>query len=132
MKKIFTFLALLLFATGYSQADYYKVVLKSENYKINNATYSEPETLFTLSDNAVNVKPIGEMRLIKKAVAVKDTSVYFCEYQGKPVEVITVITLEKFKVTVRGENMKYVIESEANDIGQSREITLPNTAIANQ
>jgi len=132
MKKIFTFLALLLFAAGYSQADYYKVVLKSENYKINDATYSEPETLFTLSDNAVNVKPIGEMRLIKKAVAVKDTSVYFCEYQGKPVEVITVITLEKFKVTVRGENMKYVIESEANDIGQSREITLPNTAIANQ
>ncbi|WP_296143102.1 hypothetical protein [uncultured Flavobacterium sp.] len=131
MKKIFTFLALLLFTAGYSQ-DYYKVVLKSENYTINQEAYNEPETLFTLTENTVSVKPIGDMRLIKKAVSVKDTSVYFCEYQGKQVEVITVITIEKFKVTVRGENMKYVIESVPQDIGKTGEITLPNTAVANQ
>lgn len=132
MKKIFTFLALLLFAAGYSQADYYKVVLKSENYTINKEAYNEPETLFTLTENTVSVKPIGDMRLIKKAVSVKDTSVYFCEYQGKQVEVITVISIEKFKVTVRGENMKYVIESVPQDIGKTGEIILPNTAVANQ
>jgi len=131
MKKIFTLLALFLIATGYSQSDYYKIVLKAENYTINEQAFNEPETLFTLTDNTLSVKPIGEMRLIKKAVSVKDTSVYFCEYEGKQIEVITVISLEKFKVTVRGENLKYVIESEPNDIGQSKEIILPNTAIAN-
>ena len=131
MKKIFTFLALLLFMVGYSQ-DYYKVVLKSENYKINDATYSEPETLFMLSDNSVNVKPLGEMKLVKKAVAVKDTSVYFCEYQGKPVEVITVITIEKFKVTVRGEGMKYVIESIPQEVGTVEKELILNEAVANQ
>jgi len=131
MKKIFTFLAMLLFMAGYSQ-DYYKVVLKSENYKINDATYSEPETLFMLSDNSVNVKPLGEMKLVKKAVAVKDTSVYFCEYQGKPVEVITVITIEKFKVTVRGEGMKYVIESIPQEVGTVEKELILNEAVANQ
>jgi len=131
MKKIFTFLALLLFMAGYSQ-DYYKVVLKSENYKINDATYSEPETLFMLSDNSVNVKPLGEMKLVKKAVSVKDTSVYFCEYQGKPVEVITVITIEKFKVTVRGKGMKYVIESIPQEVGSVDKGLLLNGAVANQ
>lgn len=131
MKKIFTFLALLLFMAGYSQ-DYYKVVLKSENYKINDDTYSEPETLFMLSDNSVNVKPLGEMKLVKKAVAVKDTSVYFCEYQGKPVEVITVITIEKFKVTVRGEGMKYVIESIPQEVGTVEKELILNEAVANQ
>ena len=131
MKKIFTILALLLFIAGYSQ-DYYKVVLKSENYKINDATYSEPQTLFTLSDVAVNVKPLGEMRLLKKAVSVKDTSVYFCEYQGKQVEVITVITVEKFKVTVRGEGVKYVIESIPQEVGNADGEIISNTAVANQ
>lgn len=131
MKKIFTFLAILSFIGSYAQEDYYKVVLKSENYTINKESFSNPETLFTLTENTVSVKPIGEMRLIKKAVSVKDTSVYFCEYDGKKVEVITVISLEKFKVTVRGENIKYVIESVASDIGQSKEIILPNTSIAN-
>lgn len=131
MKKIFTFLALLLFVAGYSQQDNYKVVLKSENYKINDESFNNPETLFTLTENTVSVKPLGEMRLIKKAVSVKDTSVYFCEYEGKKVEVITVISLEKFKVTVRGENVKYVIESIASDIGQSKEIILSNTSVAN-
>ena len=131
MKKIFTILALLLFMAGYSQ-DYYKVVLKSENYKINDATYSEPETLFMLSDNSVNVKPLGEMKLVKKAVSVKDTSVYFCEYQGKPVEVITVITIEKFKVTVRGKGMKYVIESIPQEVGSVDKGLLLNGAVANQ
>ena len=131
MKKIFTILALLLFMAGYSQ-DYYKVVLKSENYKINDATYSEPQTLFTLSDVAVNVKPLGEMRLLKKAVSVKDTSVYFCEYQGKQVEVITVITVEKFKVTVRGEGVKYVIESIPQEVGNADGELISNTAVANQ
>lgn len=131
MKKIFTILALLLFMAGYSQ-DYYKVVLKSENYKINDATYSEPQTLFTLSDVAVNVKPLGEMRLLKKAVSVKDTSVYFCEYQGKQVEVITVITVEKFKVTVRGEGVKYVIESIPQEVGNADGEMISNTAVANQ
>lgn len=114
MKKIFTIIALSLFMAGYSQ-DYYKVVLKAENYSINDISYEGPETLFTLSDTEINVKPVGNMRLIKKAVSVKDTSVYFCEYQGQEVEVITVITKEKFKVTVRGNDMKYVIESE-NDL----------------
>lgn len=127
---MFTFLALLLFTASYSQ-DYYKVVLKSENYTINEEAYNKPETLFTLTENTVSVKPIGEMRLIKKAVSVKDTSVYFCEYQGKQVEVITVITIEKFKVTVRGENMKYVIKSGPQDIGKTGEIILPNASIAN-
>lgn len=131
MKKIFTLLALLLFAAGYSQADQYKVVLKSNNYTINEQAFSKPEVLFTLSDNAVSVKPLGEMRLIKKAVAVKDTSVYLCDYQGKQVEVITVISTDKFKVTVRGEDMKYVIESEANTVGQVQENTIPNTPVAN-
>ena len=131
MKKIFTILALLLFMAGYSQ-DYYKVVLKSENYKINDATYSEPQTLFTLSDVAVNIKPLGEMRLLKKAVSVKDTSVYFCEYQGKQVEVITVITVEKFKVTVRGEGVKYVIESIPQEVGNADGEMISNTAVANQ
>ena len=116
---------------GYSQ-DYYKVVLKSENYKINDATYSEPETLFMLSDNSVNVKPLGEMKLVKKAVAVKDTSVYFCEYQGKPVEVITVISIDKFKVTVRGQGMKYVIESIPQEVGNVDKELLLNGAVANQ
>jgi len=114
MKKIFTIIALSLFMAGYSQ-DYYKVVLKAENYSINDTSYEGLETLFTLSDTEINVKPVGNMRLIKKAVSVKDTSVYFCEYQGQEVEVITVITKENFKVTVRGNDMKYVIESE-NDL----------------
>jgi len=132
MKKIFTFLALLFFIAGYSQEDYYKVVLKSGNYTINDEVFNEPETLFTLTENTISVKPIGDMRLIKKAVSVKDTSVYFCEYQGKKVEVITKISTEKFKVTVRGENMKYVIESEANNIGNIEQDNNSNTAIANQ
>jgi len=132
MKKIFTFLALLFFIAGYSQEDYYKVVLKSGNYTINDEVFNEPETLFTLTENTISVKPIGDMRLIKKAVSVKDTSVYFCEYQGEKVEVITKISTEKFKVTVRGENMKYVIESEANNIGNIEQDNNSNTAIANQ
>ncbi len=131
MKKIFIFLALLVFVAGYSQADYYKVVLKSENYTINKEPHNEPGNLFALTDNTVSVKPIGDMKLIKKAVSVKDTSVYFCEYQGKKVEVITVITQEKFKVTVRGENMKYVIESVPQDIEKTAEVILPNTVVAN-
>ncbi len=114
MKKIFTLMALSIFMTAYSQ-DKYQIVLKAENYSINNTSYEGLETLFTLSDTEINVKPVGNMRLIKKAVSVKDTSVYFCEYQGQEVEVITVITKEKFKVTVRGNAMKYVIESE-NDL----------------
>jgi len=132
MKKIFTFLALLFATVSYTQSDYYKVVLKSENYTINETAYSGSEALFLLSDNAITVKPVGEMKLVKKAVAVKNTAVYFCEYQGKPVEVITHITPEKFKVTVRGENLKYVIESESTDMVQKSDEPQLNTAIANQ
>jgi len=133
MKKIFTLLALLLFVAGFSQQQY-QIVLKSENYKINDVSYTGLETLFGLADNAVMVKPVGTMRLLKKAVSVKDTSVYFCEYQGKKVEVITLITEEKFKVTVRGEGLKYVIESfpkekEAENVEGGM---VPNTVIATQ
>lgn len=122
---------MLLFMAGQAQESNYKVVLKSDNYTINEESFNNPETLFTLTENTVSVKPIGEMKLIKKAVAVKDTSVYLCEYEGKAVEVITVISLEKFKVTVRGENIKYVIESEATETAQSKEIILPNVSVAN-
>lgn len=125
-------MALALTMSGYSQ-DYNQIVLKAENYSINETNYEGLETLFTLNENEINVKPIGSMRLIKKAVSVKNTSVYFCEYQGEEVEVITVISKEKFKVTVRGNNMKYVIESqeELATVGQTVDDYLKN-ALADQ
>lgn len=109
MKKIFSITALLIFSAGFSQDDY-KIVLKSEKYTINKAIFTAPETIFALSESTIFVKPLGVTKLIRKAVKVKDTSVYFCEFNGKQIEVITVITMENFKVTVRGENLKYVIE----------------------
>lgn len=114
MKKLFTTVLLLAAALGYSQSNNASV-FKSESYTIDGVPYLEPETILTLSDSEIHVKPLGTLTLIKKAIAVRNTSVYHCEYQGKPVEVITFISTDKLKVTVRGENLKHVIESDLID-----------------
>lgn len=114
MKKLFTFVILLVVTAGYSQSNDVSI-FKSENFTVDGIPYLEPETILTISDSDINVKPIGNMRIIKKAVSVRNTSVYHCEYQGKKVEVITFISTEKLKVTVRGENLKHVLESDLID-----------------
>lgn len=105
---------LLAVATGYSQSNDVSV-FKSESYIIDGVPYLDPETILTISDSDIDVKPLGTLKIIKKAIAVRNTSVYHCEYQGKPVEVITFISTDKLKVTVRGENLKHVIESDLID-----------------
>ena len=114
MKKLFTFVILLVVTAGFSQSNDVSI-FKSENYTINGTQYTAPETIVTISDTDINVKPIGNLKIIKKAVSVRNTSVYHCDYQGKRVEVITFISTEKLKVTVRGENLKYIIESDLID-----------------
>lgn len=105
---------LLAVATGYAQPNDVSV-FKSENYIIDGVPYLNPETILTISESDIQVKPLGTLRIIKKAIAVRNTSVYHCEYEGKPVEVITFISTDKLKVTVRGENLKHVIESDSID-----------------
>ena len=128
MKKLFTSVLLLAAALGYSQSNGASV-FKSQNYTIDGVSYLEPETILTLSDSEINVKPLGTLTIIKKAVAVRNTSVYHCEYQGKPVEVITFISTDKLKVTVRGENLKHVIESDLIDPNRIEE-AFSNTPVS--
>lgn len=114
MKKLFTFVILFLSFTGFSQTGDV-VVFKSDGYIIDGAPSLEPDTILTISDSDIQVKSVGTMKILKKAISVKNTSVYLCEFEGKHVEVITVISPEKLKVTVRGENLKHVIESDLMD-----------------
>lgn len=114
MKKLFTFVVLLFATAGFSQTNDI-AVFKSDGYIIDGVPSLEPDTILTLSDTDMYVKSVGNLRILKKAIAVKNTSVYLCEFEGKPVEVITVITPEKLKVTVRGESLKRVIESDLMD-----------------
>ena len=114
MKKLFTFVFLLFAAAVFSQTNDI-AVFKSDGYIIDGVPSLEPDTILTLSDSNIYVKSVGTLKIVKKAIAVKNTSVYHCEFKGKPVEVITVITPEKLKVTVRGDNLKRVIESDLMD-----------------
>jgi len=111
MKKLVTVLFLLVFISGYSQKEY-KVLLKSERYSINDVVYEQPDILFALSDSILNVKPVGDLKLLKKAVSIKETSIYHCEFEGKKVEVITVVRRENFRITVRGEGIDYIIKAD--------------------
>lgn len=114
MKKLFTFVVLLFAAAAFSQTNDI-AVFKSDGYIIDGVPSLEPDTILTLSNSDIYVKSVGTLNIVKKAIAVKNTSVYHCEFKGKPVEVITVITPEKLKVTVRGDNLKRVIESDLMD-----------------
>lgn len=114
MKKLFTFVVLLFAAAAFSQINDI-AVFKSDGYIIDGVPSLEPDTILTLSDSDIYVKSVGTLNIVKKAIAVKNTSVYHCEFKGKPMEVITVITPEKLKVTVRGDNLKRVIESDLMD-----------------
>jgi len=114
MKKLFTFVVLLFAAAAFSQTNDI-AVFKSDGYIIDGVPSLEPDTILTLSDSDIYVKSVGTLKIVKKAIAVKNTSVYHCEFKGKPVEVITVITPEKLKVTVRGDNLKRVIQSDLMD-----------------
>jgi|GEM_PF-3495510 len=115
MKKLFAVASLLLSISGNCQNDY-KILLKSETYSINEISYNQPDILFTLTDSIINVRPIGNLKLIKKAASIKETSIYKCEYEGKAVEVITIIRRDNFKITVRGEDLNYIIKGDFNTI----------------
>lgn len=130
MKKLFTFVVLLVVTSGFSQAnDVYE--FKSESYIINGTPFLGPETVFSISESDMNIKPLGNVQILNKAVSVKNTSVYNCDYQGKKVEVITVITPEKLKVTVRGQGIKHVIEADLIDPKKLEEEFSKSTLSAN-
>ena len=114
MKKLFTFVLLFVSFSGFSQANN-SVSFKSNGYVIDGRPYLEPDTILKISESEIDIKSVGTMKIIKKAISVRNTSVYNCEFQGKPVEVITVISTEKLKVTIRGENLKHIIESDLID-----------------
>lgn len=111
MKNLATVLFLLLSVSGFCQKNY-NVLLKAEKYSINDVVYEQPDILFALQDTILNVKPVGDLKLVKKAVSIKETSIYQCEFEGKKVEVITVIKRENFRITVRGEGIDYVIKAD--------------------
>jgi len=111
MKNLATVLFLLLSISGFCQKNY-NVLLKAERYSINDVVYEQPDILLTLQDTILNVKPVGDLKLVKKAVSIKETSIYHCEFEGKKVEVITVIKRENFRITVRGEGIDYVIKAD--------------------
>ena len=130
MKKLFTFVILLVVTSGFSQtSDVYE--FKSQSYTINGIPFLERETVFSISELDMNIKPIGNVQILNKAVSVKNTSVYNCDYQGKKVEVITVITPEKLKVTVRGQGINHVIEADLIDPKKLEEEFSNSTLSAN-
>lgn len=111
---------MLVLATGYSQSNNVSV-FQSESYIINGTPYLDQAIILTISDSDINVKSLGDLKIIKKAVSVRNTSVYHCIYQGNKVEVIIFNSTEKLKVTVRGENLKFVLESDIIDPKQIKD-----------
>lgn len=105
---------MLVFTAGYSQSNDVSV-FKSESFTVNGTPFLEPETVLTISNSEITVKSLGTLKIIKKAVSVRSTSVYRCEFEGKNVEAIIFNSTEKLKVTVRGENLKFVLESDVID-----------------